>query len=301
LSNISNKLFPAGEFVFEEKVLVIGGKESPYASAPNVEVIHFGEDKTCAELADFPFGVVGDSANFVAGSLVVHAKRRCRQLKKDNLDEWSTCQGQIGSSFGHKSIAINDFMLISGGRTEEGQAKNDLIFWRDEGQSKGQIRAGPSMPSAKFGHCLVALNDSHVFISAGNDPSTFLFHRRRGTYLTLPSIPGEGHYGACGKVEREGSVQVVVAGGKESFGFSVGNVKWRAGAVLPDDLRFRSYVQVSAEAFLAAGGLDEDNEYSKSVYKFDGSDFEWKLVGQLKVARAHAVLVAVPQAFLNCS
>jgi len=206
------------------------------------------------------------------------------------------------------SSVVDNKWLISGGFDDRDDINSDGIGG-DQHPVKSTLvmddslfESGPSMPFAKYYHCQVTLNSTHVFFTSGEAPGSFILNWNTGEYDVVDDVPDFNDYPACGVLNNNDHGQeVLVAGGHDSFIFSFTNLSWREGPKLPESLHTQAAAP-TRDGFIAIGGFNGlDGSISHSAYTFQEDSYEWILEeAQLAIPRQTAVAVAVPDDFVNC-
>jgi len=267
----------------------------------NVEVINLAADnKQCPSLPDYPVPVAYHTTAFYQGAVVscggYNGERldQCYELGPD-LREWVELLSLPTSQNDEmKSSVIDGKWVISGGDTDP----TSLVVF------DGIFTPSPSMPFEKKNHCQLTLNSTHIFFTAGEGDTlaTFMLDWPTQEWIVLDDIPsGSMSEPACGFVKTPLGQEVVLASDTRSFIFSLDDMQWREGPLLPEDLDNLTNVQLN-NYFLVVGGLNRGNYEEDTIYRFDPNSYTWlREVPMMAIPRKHTGAVAVPDDFLACN
>jgi len=282
------------------KIIVIGGEGVGYLSS--VEAIDLADDdKRCPSIPDYPIALDFHTAAYYQGKVVSCGGYdggrydKCYELGPDLRGWLEFLPFPNNQESDMKSSVIDDKWIISGGDVSSSSL---LVF-------DGRFTIDPPMPYDKNNHCQLTLNSTHIFFTAGegSDPiATFMLDYPRGEWIYLDYIPSSSMVEpACGFVKDPSFGQeVIVASDTRSFIFSLTDLEWREGPVLPENLDFLTSVQLN-NGFLAIGGFDRNDLEVDTIYRFDPNSYDWVLEKErLAVPRRFAAAVAVPDEFLAC-
>jgi len=283
--------------------LVIGGLgNDPNDSYPStVEVINLADDnKLCPSIPDYPIGVEQHTAVFYQGKIVSCGgyadvrNDRCFELGPD-LRSWVEINSlPIDETASMQSSVIDGKWVISGGDTD--LTHTSLLSYYD-----GIFQPSPPLPFEKWNHCQLTLNSTHIFFTGGYGYSTFMLNWPRQEWIFLDDAPRSDTDPACGFVKTPSLGQeVIVAFETRSYIFSLADLEWRDGPLLPEDLSDFTNAQLN-NGFLAIGGFNSDNQEVDTIYRFDPNSYDWVLEpSRLAIPRRRAEAVAVPDDFLAC-
>jgi hypothetical protein len=184
-------------------IVVIGG-EDKYPSS--VEVVHIDDNNnknnnghSCvSSIPSFPFSSSYLSSVFFNNTIIScggFSKWRCFQLDSPS-SEWNEIQTDLGSRPGSTSTVIGNHILYSGGYSSYVYSNTPYSTVWFNGT---QWFRGPQMPSEKyFGHCMIKLNETHVFFTSGPNDRTFIMDIPGQRFVRMPSIPDDDFNTPCG-------------------------------------------------------------------------------------------------------
>jgi len=279
--------------------VVFGGTfGSDYLSS--AEVIDFADDKkSCPQIPDYPMALYDITANFYQGQIVACGGFNqgfvsdCFALGPD-LTEWTQINSLYnGQNSDSASSIFNDKWVISGGELKE----DEIVFYDEDSFSRG-----PYMPVEKEGHCQLTLDDEHIlFVSGFKSEETLLLNWEDEEWTFLEKIPSAPYNPACGIVNNpQCGPEIIAASATKSFIFSMNDLEWREGPLIPDDLDNLATATITG-GILAIGGRNSTLGDVNTVYKFDVNAYEWELLPERLIQhRTYAAAVAVPDDFLNC-
>jgi len=289
------------------KIIVIAGlgPGSAVSFLSNVEVINLSdESEICPQLPDYPIALEDHTAAFYQGKIVScggydrFKHDECFELGPD-LREWVEIPPlPIAEMDSMKSSVIDQKWVISGGSGQNAHASLQVY--------DGIFTPSPNMPFEKFDHCQLTLNSTHIFFTAGygDRSATFMLNWPRQEWIILDDMHASDNMinPACGFVKSPSLGQeIIIAGDTTSLIFSMTDLEWREGPLLPEDLADFTNLQLNNE-FLAIGGMDNDVMELDTIYRFDPDIYDWVLEPQrLKIPRRRAAAVAVPDDFLDCN
>jgi len=286
--------------------VVVGGYGNDLELLKSVEVFDFSEERRlCPLLPDFPEEVESFTMAFYGGKLV-----GCGGYAKDGdlgncfelgptLESWEKVSDPLPMSENSlKSSVIDNVMFMSGGFHESSGAFKSTFFY--DGVN---INTGLEMPEGKVNHCQLTINATHIFITGNTPTNTFMLDWVRQEWIIVDNIPNVLEGPACGILNNpELGPEILVASENLSFIFSLTNLEWREGPVLPDErLIDMSYAQIEG-GFLAIGGyINHGFEFSDKIYRFNENSYEWEVQDMfLESPRSRSGAVSVPDDFLNC-
>merc|ERR1711892_389549 len=160
----------------------------------------------------------------------------CYLLGKDG--SWVTTSSQMSVERAHPAAAqLGETWWVTGGY---GQFSNTLSS--TEVLTGNTWLSSTPLPTKAWGHCMVQINSSHVFIAGGTGNSgdyaaAYLYSSTSGTFSPLPDMAMARHLHACGIL----GTDVWVGGGLPYNGdvlnsvelFSLTSQAWSAGPPLP--------------------------------------------------------------------
>ncbi len=99
------------------------------------------------------------------------------------------------------SLIDSSSWLISGGENGIIRSLDTTEVYKD-----GSFSYGPSMPTARFAHCQVTLNSSHIAILGGKNTTGYLsdfylLDWENQDWIPMPDIPGTIYLDPCGLIE----------------------------------------------------------------------------------------------------
>jgi len=216
-----------------------------------------------------------------------------------------------------ESVLINDFeMWIFGGQRNE--VGSWIINTKNRSEKGGIARRGPDLPGPGderwVDHCVVKINQTHVFISNGFDTMYMVNVSEEPfefTRLSEAQYPRTTHYrihggGGCGFVRMknekrfgyDGAPAIIMAGGspferdidyihRNSTIFLIERNQWVDGPKLPHKFYIGKSVNPDDQTFILAGGYD-GSEYLSDIIQLDLDAMEFvTLPGKFKEPRAY--------------
>jgi len=227
------------------------------------------------------------------GSSDEEVTNKCFELGGDLTDWIEVLPLPDGNKQCMRSSIIDGKWILSGGH-DFGREYNSMLFY------DGLFDFVPPMPEEKACHCHVNLNDTHIFFTGGTSKSSFMVNWQTQEWTVYDDTTITDVRPACGFVDTPFGREILVAAGDKAEIFSLRDLQWKEGPILPTPLYDSAQVQLS-NGFLAVSGYDEDFIYLDTIYRFDSDAYSWLLEeARLSVPRGGAAAVAVPDAFLNC-
>ncbi len=173
----------------------------------------------------------------------------------------------------------------------------------------GEFSYGPTLPSARYSHCQVTLNSSHIAILGGKNGTHILndFHILDWDNHSWTEIPNSPYLfiSPCGLIENseKGQELVVLPNYDECHIFNFLEKAWRVGPNLPEDTKigFSSMVAQMEKSFYILGGRLVDGNTTDAVFKFDEENYAWIRQSFVLSSPTDAgVAIPVPDYVVNC-
>jgi len=185
----------------------------------------------------------------------------------------------------------------------------DSVESYNEGQG-WQVEPQMKLPSAKYEHCSVSLNDKQLVVIGGNDGRkvtsevlSFDVENMSGGWTALPSMNTPRRYHACDTGTYEGHYGIFVTAGSggldeqpfyPSVEFYVGQEQqWRVLGELKTGRDSHSLSMVSGIPYVA-GGIPAQT----SVERFNGTT--WVEAGRMEAGRFGHTAVDIPAGVVAC-
>ena len=295
--------------------MVLGGNQ---IYRTDIEILDISKEQSvCRKPIDFPQehakGAVG---TFYKGNTILCggevAGRICHQ--HNFIDhEWIKAPFTMTTERSRAGgvLLVNDSWIVLGGKGYNGAPLSTVEIMTDELFAKSIL-----WPEAVSGHCMKAVNSSHIFIAGGEGNLGFL-----GTTYFLNShtshfhqverqmkIPRSGH--VCGFAKANDDEFAVIAGGFGSLKvelLSLITLKWKEGPDLPHELNWAAS-SMKDNAMVILGGehigycskaylCDSTN----SIYKLIIEENRWEIQSQpLSLPRAKHVVIKIPESLKIC-
>ena len=203
-------------------------------------------------------------------------------------------------------VMKNRSWIIIGGRTKIGEA-----LANSEVLIKQKFYAGPLWPLHFWGHCSLAINESHGFIAGGRNENQFVktsftIVYESGIWTWIADITFERSGHVCGMFDSLNEKIIIVAGGRNLLEVELLSLltrKWKTGPRLPHEMDNAASLQIN-ENFLIIGGLHlgdcpvklTDCISSKYIYRFDNAT-EWVRMqtNTMGISRGQHVAIAIPR------
>ena len=259
-----------------------------------MEIVSLIQEEDCSKPSDLPFaddGSVGGyfrpGEAFVCGGYV--AGRACFSYFAEN-DLW------VSSAFGldhRRKFATSadsgrNFVVLGGEQIPATETSERLDYDGD-----GSFYSRPEIP-ALIHPCACSVNATHFFI-AGSSTAYLIRVDDDGDAQQLPPLPNDRELFSCG-LTNQGS-EIVVTGGGPAFNttdiFSLVDMSWRTGPVLPSPLRLAASVPYG-DTFLVVGGQQGDDGMSvDTIFQYDPEGPSW-IEREERLALARDSHVAIP-------
>lgn len=195
-------------------------------------------------------------------------------------------------------------LVIAGGYVSGGEYL-DTVEVTQDGMSFYNLEP---LPSPKDEACLAIIDEERIFVTGGQDKSTYVYYKSSEEWLIASDVPNYRPLAVCGISEVGGrNYDVVVAGGSDAFTaftvdvFNVASATWMSGNNLPHPIG-RAAKVTYMDTFLVVGGQFGDETYLDTVYQYDSVNDGWILLPErLETARrAHVALLVDSQDFPEC-
>ena len=201
-----------------------------------------------------------------------------------------------GKALFNKFKIYFDFLFL-GGHNGKDRLKSTEMLSKD-----GTWVRSDDLPMKMSGHCLVALNKTHIFLTGGYNGSSYLassfIYSKETGWQKMPDMKKARFGHACAVV---GGQHVLVTGGyndnylKSTELFDLTGRRWTEGASLPRATSGGKLIETQSGTIFHIGGeLTESKIYR---LKSDGESWE-ESENSLSKGKSH--FIAVPVELLNC-
>ena len=223
--------------------------------------------------------------------------------------------------FGGTLVGEDVFTLSGGAKTTQSGLDN---FWKSSELAQvsggGGFYRGPDLPTENFGHCMVSLGSTRVFIAGGFfTPNTaYVYDTETGTMSDPLQIPGPHSSHVCGSFKNAttGLREVVVVGGDEGISksslnfdvelfdkieassakdethiFSPSTMTFREGPRFPYAVSYAAAIQDGGDSFIVSGGTD-GTLISDYLVRFDPATETFQVMSQ-RMASARSQHMAI--------
>ena len=191
--------------------MVVGG----IGAERDSEIIIIGgtEDNTCQKPADLPYFGFWVSGGYANGNPMVAGggdSTDCYSYSFD-VDSWTEEEPLLTVREGAQSVVLEDGTLwITGGRDSSNlQSTTEL-------RSKEGVTAGRSLPYRTAFHCLVNLNETHVFLGGGMsdvpdryENRSFILNLETEIWTELPEMNMDRYGHTCALLPNPPRVMVI--------------------------------------------------------------------------------------------
>ncbi len=273
-------------------MVVAGWNANIDVTLDNVQVINLASEiQSCLTPSDYPLSVWGPVGTMFNGSPLVcggfddvndNSLNECYQYNyQDNI--WApTNQNMLESRVAPAASMVDSATLFISGGGFGSSLDNSLDS--TEVYHNGTFSYGPNLPSARYIHCQVTLNTSHIAILGGYN-GTDLFYDFHlldwdsHSWIEMPEMPIDMFIDPCGLIKNSVNGQeLVVLGDYENCRiFNFREHEWKVGPNLPEDTKidYASMVAQMETSFYLLGGLLKDRTRTDAVFRFDEENYEW--------------------------
>ena len=263
-------------FIGNIQIMVIGSYSSVLQS--DVEILSIGSDNP--EQCDKPANLhlidpgFGDGAFF--NNLPTVCQDRSCVTYSFEKQEWQTAYQLSLKRDGLRAVAIDETTgWVTGGR---GLSSTEVL-------ANGQLTPGSELPLKLYFHCVVKVNETHIFFAGGrsNEQSVadaFLFDWPNQEWQKMPDMSVGRDLHACALLQNPAGV--IALGGmdyqrtehKTSEIFDLRTESWSQGPDMPNGTELFGMQAVEyQDTFLMLGGCPDTG--SRNVYQFDRDSLEW--------------------------
>ena len=234
--------YPAFFLDLKTRLFVISGK--PERDVADVVDVRYGLN--CGQEIGYErYGAVGGLINghhvVICGGRLTKPSTYFNNCLTKNLIDGNETEIEMSSGrMKAASIHINESTLWIVGGYNKSLSYNTTEFIDLENGSS----IGPQLPFALYGHCMVYLNESAVFISGGSldykitNKSWISNPKDEFKFLPIAPMIKSRRYHSCAKfINENGKVMIMVAGGEDEYRnkletteiFDSGTNKWQSG------------------------------------------------------------------------
>merc|ERR1712106_563542 len=205
----------------------------------------------------------------------------CYLLGRDG--SWVTSSSQMTVQRAWPAAAqLGDSWLVTGGYDEHGN-----VLTSTEVLTGNTWLSSTPLPTPVYGHCMVKINSSHVFIAGGQDrynhpiATAYLYNTISGIFSSLPDMALPRDDPTCGVL----GTDVWVGGGrtldvrKSVKLFSLTSQAWREGPPLPIGTRSGRMMMVDGSLLMFG------NKLIWQLKTAGGEDY-WDKVGEMETERS---------------
>merc|ERR1711892_1299874 len=205
----------------------------------------------------------------------------CYLLGRDG--SWVTSSSQMTVQRSWSAAAkLGDSWWVTGGYDEHGN-----VLTSTEVLTGNTWLSSTPLPTPVYGHCMVKINSSHVFIAGGQDrynhpiAAAYLYNTDSGTFSPLPDMALPRDDPTCGIL----GTDIWVGGGrtidvrKSVELFSITSEAWRDGPPLPIGTRAGRMMKVDGSLLMFG------NRVIWQVKTTGGEDY-WDQVGEMEQERS---------------
>jgi len=207
--------------------------------------------------------------------------RDCYTLGK----EWVMTQPMPGPRASADAANLEGGWWVTGGAYDgDEHVLDSTLLLKD-----GEWHAGEDLPEGVHGHCMVQLNQTHVFYSGGFNgqgasASSFIYSEMDGFVPQMEMSRKRYNHGCVLR-----NNEVWVAGGySESVEiFSMSSGTWESGPALPFSAIGGEMVDFSGDISFIGGYGDNGNK----IFQLDEEEMVWKVVGEMETVRVSFILL----------
>ena len=163
------------------------------------QVVDISSSRSCSSsLQPYPMkmhaaiGGVLNGSPLICGGMASGQQSSCYKHEKSS-NTWKLHANMSSKRYYHSSTLIKDDLWFTGGYDNGYLESTEYIF------SNGSVSSGPNMPAARYGHCMVTLDDGKVMILGGYPTSkiVLIFDPEDNTFNTGPSLLFNRYYFGC--------------------------------------------------------------------------------------------------------
>ena len=256
--------------------MIIGGFKSGLES--DVEVLGIGSDNPVH--CDKPADLLTIKAGFGGGAFFNNLPTVCQgsscasysfqEAKWDAEYQLSTYRD------GLRVVPINETAgWITGGKL---RSSTEVLV-------SGKLTPGPELPQSLHFHCILRVNETHLFLAGGRDyedtlSDAYLFDWPNQELQKMPGMAVNRDLHACALLNKPpwgivmGGVNYTVQRHKTSEIFDLATESWSQGPNMPNGTElFGMQVVEYLDSFILVGGCPDSG--SRDVYQFNPDNLEW--------------------------
>ena len=208
---------------------------------PPVQVVDLVTGEPCSDLASYPFrywqgaGVLLENTPVICGGIKGYQSDQCRFYDKAS-NTWELLAYMVTPRVYFGAAIFKGALWVTGGKKSNIGTETTEIIAPD-----GTVTAGPTLPTRRYAHCMVVLNNNEFMMVGGNcgpARNSRTYNATSGTFTDGPSTLHDRYYAPCSifqsKFHNDRQV-VLVAGGEDDPGtaelldFSQENAQWVEG------------------------------------------------------------------------
>ena len=252
-------------------------------------------------------GVIGDIVLFCGGEWSGGQDYYAKCFKLEDKAWKDHANLELGRSIsGTGNVIINGKLLVSGGNLGTTPTKLTELVSPD-----GTIEKVQDLPTGKYAHCIIKINDSVILITGGMGGSsrkhTTIYQNidQGGATPTGPKLLTKRSGHGCGMISIKSKDVAFVAGGEDDNGplktteyLVLGDEipAWKSGPVLSVEVQFARLIPSRNKLSLFSIGGTDGTTIEKLVCQDTPQSCQWEEIGtQLKFARLGGhVVVSIP-------
>ena len=181
--------------------------DSHYSDLSEVVDMHINSSTSCLQLPTYPFKMWGASGGVINGSPMVcggykhngfpKVESSCYSHDKE-LNIWKQHATMNQARYLHASVVIDNSLWVTGGGYQAGNGL-DTFKSTEFVHGNGTVTMGPDLPTPRYGHCIVTLQDGKVMV-IGGDPTyqdVLVFDQSNNGFTSGPSLLEKRQSSAC--------------------------------------------------------------------------------------------------------
>ena len=162
------------------------------------EVVDINSSTSCLQLPTYPFKMWGASGGVINGSPMVcggykhsgfpKVESSCYSHDKE-LNIWKQHATMNQARYLHASVVIDNSLWVTGGVYQAGNGL-DTFKSTEFVHGNGTVTMGPDLPTPRYGHCIVTLQDGKVMIIGGYPTyqDVLVFDQSNNGFTSGPSL-----------------------------------------------------------------------------------------------------------------
>ena len=171
------------------------------------EVVDINSSTSCLQLPTYPFKMWGASGGVINDSPMVcggykhngfpKVESSCYSHDKE-LNIWKQHATMNQARYLHASVVIDNSLWVTGGGYQAGNGL-DTFKSTEFVHGNGTVTMGPDLPTPRYGHCIVTLQDGKVMV-IGGDPTyhdVLVFDQSNNGFTSGPSLLEKRQFSAC--------------------------------------------------------------------------------------------------------